>query len=75
MCLNQQLKPKRDAERKDAVKKGFLADPDRPVSLENAITMVGTCQDMCPEFERVERIVQLNVDKCEKVRINAIFET
>lgn len=23
---------------------------------------------MCPEFERVERIVQLMVDGCEKVR-------
>lgn len=53
--------------RKDAIRNGSLADPDKPTSLANAITPVGTCQDMCPEFERVERIVQLMVDGCEKV--------
>ena len=63
-----QLKKSREKERKDAIRKGFLADPDKPTSLANAITPVGTCQDMCPEFERVERIVQQMVDGCEKVR-------
>ena len=63
----QQLKKSREQERKDAIKNGFLADPDKPTSLAHAITPVGTCQDMCPEFERVERIVQLMVDNCEKV--------
>ena len=46
---------------------GFLADPEKPTSLANAITPVGICQEMCPEFERVERIVQLMVDANEKV--------
>lgn len=63
----QQLKKNRERERKDAIKNGFLADPDKPTSLANAITTVGTCQDMCPEFERVERIVQLMVDGSERV--------
>lgn len=63
----QQLKQNRERERKDAIKDGFLADPDKPTSLANAITPVGTCQEMCPEFERVERIVQLMVDGSEKV--------
>lgn len=62
-----QLKKGRDQERKDAITNGFLADPDKPTSLANAITPVGTCQDMCPQFERVERIVQLMVDNAEKV--------
>ncbi|KAL8794910.1 MAG: hypothetical protein Q9195_002622 [Heterodermia aff. obscurata] len=62
----QKLKRSRDQERKDAIKNGFLADPDKPTSLANAITPVGTCQDMCPHFERVERIVQLMVDTNEK---------
>ena len=75
VCSCQQLRSKREMERKNAMKKGFLADPDRPTSLKNAITPVGTCQDMCAEFERVERIVQLNIDKCEKVRIQEIFNT
>ena len=63
-----QLKQNREQERKDAIKNGFLADPDKPTSLAYAITPVGTCQDMCPEYERVERIVQLMVDGNEKVR-------
>ena len=62
-----QLKQSREQERKDAINNGFLADPDKPTSLAHAITPVGTCQDMCPEFERVERIVQLMVDGSEKV--------
>lgn len=45
-----------------------MADPNQPTSLNNAITPVGTCASMCPEFERVERIVQKMVDKSEKVK-------
>lgn len=44
-----------------------MADPNQPTSLNQAITPVGTCTSMCPEFERVERIVQKMVDKSEKV--------
>jgi hypothetical protein len=38
------------------------------MSLDKAITPVGTCTEMCPEFERIERIVQNMVDKAEKVK-------
>ena len=54
------------------IQNGLLADPNKPTTLENAITIVGTCQDMCPVHERVERIVQQMVDKCEKVRSDMI---
>lgn len=50
-----------------AIKNGLMADPNQPTSLNQAITPVGTCTSMCPEFERVERIVQKMVDKSEKV--------
>lgn len=45
-----------------------MADPNQPTSLNQAITPVGTCTSMCPEFERVERIVQKMVDKSERYR-------
>ncbi|KAL9612104.1 MAG: hypothetical protein Q9167_003291 [Letrouitia subvulpina] len=61
------LRKKRDEERHHAIREGLLADPDKPTTLANAITIVGTCKDMCPEFERVERILQQMVDECEKV--------
>ena len=56
-------------ERRDAIRMGVLSDPEKPTSLKDAITPVGTCQDMCPEFERVERIVQKMTDGCEKVGV------
>lgn len=63
-----QLKVDRANQRQRAIKDGQMADPNQPTSLNNAITPVGTCASMCPEFERVERIVQKMVDKSEKVK-------
>ncbi|KAJ5689408.1 hypothetical protein N7462_003800 [Penicillium macrosclerotiorum] len=62
----EKLKLDRAKERQQAIRDGQMADPDQPTSLHNAITPVGTCTAMCPEFERVERIVQKMVDKSEK---------
>ncbi|KAJ8610195.1 hypothetical protein MRB53_038696 [Persea americana] len=55
------LKKRRESERAQAIKDGRMADPNKPTSLADAITMVGTCKDMCPEFERLERTVQNDV--------------
>ncbi|TIA56076.1 hypothetical protein D6C79_00139 [Aureobasidium pullulans] len=57
----QALKKQREQERTHAIAQGFLADPDKPRTLAEAITPVGTCPDMCPEFERLERVVQKDV--------------
>ncbi|KAE8150704.1 SAC3/GANP/Nin1/mts3/eIF-3 p25 family-domain-containing protein [Aspergillus avenaceus] len=62
----EQLKLRRAKEREKAIAEGQMADPNQPTSLNQAITPVGTCTSMCPEFERVERIVQKMVDKSEK---------
>ena len=64
----QQLKIKREAERKVAVARGLIDDPDKPRSLSEAIRFVGTCPDMCPEFEMHQREYQNNVEKWEIVR-------
>jgi len=45
-----------------------MQDPDKPRALAEAITPVGTCPDMCAEFERVERVVQKDVWAEETVR-------
>ncbi|KAJ5573879.1 uncharacterized protein N7459_008306 [Penicillium hispanicum] len=60
------LKVNRTKQRQQAIKSGQMADPNQPTSLNKAITPVGTCTSMCPEFESVERIVQKMVDKSEK---------
>ncbi|DAA79232.1 TPA_exp: putative Leucine permease transcriptional regulator (SAC3) [Trichophyton benhamiae CBS 112371] len=62
----ERLKQDRARQRIQAIKAGIMPDPDQPTTLKQAITPTGNCTDMCPEFERVERIVQKMVDKCEK---------
>ncbi|KAG0018552.1 hypothetical protein BGZ81_010188, partial [Podila clonocystis] len=63
----EELKEKRVLERQEAIRKGTIPDPDKPRRLEDAITFVGTCQDMCPEFERHEREYQQSVESFEKI--------
>ncbi|KAL2818461.1 SAC3/GANP/Nin1/mts3/eIF-3 p25 family-domain-containing protein [Aspergillus cavernicola] len=62
----EKLKIDRAKQREKAIKAGQMADPNQPTSLNKAITPVGTCTSMCPDFERVERIVQKMIDKSEK---------
>lgn len=64
----KQLTKARERERADAIRQGIIADPDKPRTLSEAITPVGTCQDLCAEYERVERVVQKDVWTEELVR-------
>ncbi|KAI9700374.1 MAG: hypothetical protein M1836_002389 [Candelina mexicana] len=66
----QKLKERRVKERAAAIANGLMSDPEKPTKLADAITLVGTCQDMCAEFERVERVVTNEVDDCEKISLN-----
>ncbi|KAF2718338.1 hypothetical protein K431DRAFT_189023, partial [Polychaeton citri CBS 116435] len=55
------LRTARDRERTEAIAAGKLADPNKRRRLSEAIVVVGTCEDMCPEFERVQRTAQNDV--------------
>lgn len=57
----------RDIERKKAIAEGKMDDPLVPKRLDQAITMVGTCTDMCPRFERYRRERENNLDRWEVV--------
>jgi hypothetical protein len=46
-----------------------MDDPLVPKRLEDAITMVGTCMDMCPRFERYRRERENNLFEWETVRL------
>lgn len=50
-----------------------MDDPLVPKRLEDAITMVGTCADMCPRFERYRRERQNNLFNWEVVRTCLVF--
>ncbi|KAI9285414.1 SAC3/GANP/Nin1/mts3/eIF-3 p25 family-domain-containing protein [Umbelopsis sp. AD052] len=62
----EELKKLRAHEREDAMRKGLIDDPDKPRKLQDAIKFTGTCQDMCPQFERLERELQHGLDQLEK---------
>jgi hypothetical protein len=45
-----------------------MDDPLVPKRLEDAISIVGTCMDMCPRFERYRRERENNLFEWETVR-------
>jgi hypothetical protein len=60
------LRSRREDERQYAIKNGLMSG-EEAVSLEHAVSMVGTCQDMCGEYERARRIYQREVPSSEMV--------
>jgi hypothetical protein len=62
------LRQGREALRQKYIEQGLIPDPNQRTSLDKAIKFVGTCVDMCPEFEREEREYQKNIDKFERVK-------
>jgi hypothetical protein len=56
-------------EKKKAIAEGKMDDPQVPKRLDEAITMVGTCMDMCPRFERYRRERENNLFNWEVVRV------
>jgi hypothetical protein len=57
----------RELERKKAIAEGKMDDPSVPKRLEDAISIVGTCFDMCPRFERYRRERENNLFEWETV--------
>ncbi|KXS99051.1 hypothetical protein AC578_6961 [Pseudocercospora eumusae] len=60
------LREAREKEKKNAIRTGLMNDPDKSIKLSEAITMVATCQDMCPQFERVDRAYKHDIADMEK---------
>jgi hypothetical protein len=47
------------------IRASLLDDPDKPKKLSEALEFKGTCEDMCPDFERASRIMDLRIDPNE----------
>ncbi|KAH7321657.1 SAC3/GANP/Nin1/mts3/eIF-3 p25 family-domain-containing protein [Rhexocercosporidium sp. MPI-PUGE-AT-0058] len=62
----QNYKAYQDKVRNSLMKAGLIDDPDKPKNLKDAIDFKGTCEEMCPEFEKIERLVESRVDVSEK---------
>jgi hypothetical protein len=52
--------------RASLIRARLLDDPDKPKKLSEAIEFRGTCEDMCPEFEKATRIIDHDVQGLEK---------
>lgn len=57
-----------ETNRRRYIEQGLMADPDKPTTLDHAITPVGTCTEMCPENERVDRMYEMQFELAESVR-------
>jgi hypothetical protein len=44
-------------------------NPEGQMKLEDSVKLIGLCNDMCPEFERVRRITQKDYKRPECVRM------
>lgn len=64
--LYNALRKMRDVERKVMENKGLVDRADLAKDLTEAIAFQGTCQDMCPTFERARRNVEHTVYSYEK---------
>lgn len=47
-------------------KGGLIDDPDKRKTLQDAIDFKGICEDMCPEYEKITRINEMDVNLPEK---------
>lgn len=54
--------------RASLIKAGLIDDPDVPKKLTDAIDFRGICEDMCPQGEKVSRIVEYDVKQPERFR-------
>lgn len=52
--------------RKVLMNNGLIDDPDKPKKLSEAIDFKGTCEEMCPRFEQITRIMEHDVKNAEK---------
>lgn len=51
---------------------GLIDDPEKRKRLSDAIEFKGICEDMCPEFEKITRITENDVNKPEKDRSTGV---
>lgn len=52
--------------RASLTKAGLIDDPNKRRTLQDAIEFKGICEDMCPEFEKITRITESDINYPEK---------
>jgi hypothetical protein len=65
-----QLKKRRPEDKERFIELGLM-NPDRAIAIQDRVPIQGTCEDMCPEYERVRRQAQNDVSSPEFVGIRS----
>ncbi|KAI0596746.1 SAC3/GANP/Nin1/mts3/eIF-3 p25 family-domain-containing protein [Biscogniauxia sp. FL1348] len=65
-ALRESHKAYREKARKSLIRAGLIDDPDEKRTLDKALIFRGISEDMCPEWERITRIVELDIKLAEK---------
>ncbi len=60
----------REKAMRSLIRAGLFDDPDKKRRLSEAINFKGICEEMCPDWDKVTRIVQHDVKKEEKEEID-----
>ncbi|KAI9149180.1 SAC3 family protein 1 [Paramyrothecium foliicola] len=64
--FREQYEAYREKVRASLTKAGIIDDPEKRKTLQDAIDFKGICEDMCPEYEKIQRITELDVHQPEK---------
>ncbi|KAI1131215.1 hypothetical protein F5Y10DRAFT_234066 [Nemania abortiva] len=64
--FRESYKAYREKARKSLIKAGLIDDPDRRRTLQQALDFRGISQEMCPEWEKITRIIEYDVRNPEK---------
>ncbi|KAI1153481.1 hypothetical protein F4825DRAFT_414845 [Nemania diffusa] len=64
--FRESYKAYREKARKSLIRAGLIDDPDRRRTLQQALDFRGISEDMCPEWEKVTRIIEYDVRNPEK---------
>lgn len=65
-AFRESYKAYREKARKSLIKAGLIDDPDQRRTLEQALDFRGISDEMCPEWEKVTRIIEYDVRNPEK---------
>lgn len=64
--FRESYKSYREKARKSLIKAGLIDDPDRRRTLQQALDFRGISEEMCPEWEKITRIIEYDVRFPEK---------
>ncbi|KAJ8124618.1 hypothetical protein O1611_g9022 [Lasiodiplodia mahajangana] len=70
-AFRESYKAYREKARKSLIRAGLIDDPDQRRTLQQALDFRGISEEMCPEWEKITRIIEYDVRNPEKAPDNS----